>query len=390
MLLAGTLPYSISRNGRKELRKTRSMLEVLFNSFSASKILIWPVLIMGFLISGCSSTSEQFWADPMDETESMDYSVIYYIHADSDYLYHNADGKQVRGNSKVLDTAFRVAEEAKSGEVFIFYQRPEEKFLGLFPSRNSRLYNYTKGELISQVNYRHTDKNEEFLTTEARLYNQYRTHSGKENRRTHFLYFGHEIPVGEGKKYHLTSPDVAVNTGSFSEGIQMFLGTDNQRFDLVVLSTCNNGTPVMAEHLMLFSDVLLASPQNLHLSHIDSESLDLLESEPGISSIQLAHSMADQTYSRLESETQTAITLTVYDFEIVQEYQNELHAFSMAYDTLGSKQYFSDNVDCNQVEFFDDDTFRKGLKTWYKPAKFGRKSLTTTHSGWWCKPLTEN
>jgi len=389
-LFVCTLLYFINRNGRKESQKTRCMLEVLFDSSSASKILIWPVLIMGFLISGCSPTSELFWEDTINETVKVDYSVIYYIHSDADYLYHDADGKQIRENSKVLDTALIVAEEAKSGEVFIFYQRPEKKFLGLFPRRSSHLYHYAKGQLISQVNYRHSDRDEDFLTTESRLYNQYRIHSVNENRRNHFLYFGHEIPDDDGKKYHRTNPDIAVNIGSFSAGIQRLLVTDEQRYNLVVLSTCNNGTPVMAEHLMLFSDVLLASPQNLHLSHIDSESLDLLESEPGISSIQLAHSMADQTFRRLESEIQTAITLTVYDFEIVQGYKNELHAFSRAYDALGSMQHFSDNIDCREVPFFDEDILGKGLKTWYKPARFGRKSLTTIQSGWGCKPFAEN
>ncbi|MDZ7715317.1 MAG: hypothetical protein U5J95_03810 [Balneolaceae bacterium] len=320
----------------------------------------------------------------------MEYSVIYYIHADADYLYHDASGDPVKANSQVLDTALSVAEDAKSGEVFVFYQRPEKKFLGLFPRRSSQLYHYINGELTGHLKYRHADKKEDFLTTEARIYNQYRSHSGKEDQRNYFLYFGHEIPDNDGKKYHRTLPDIAVNTTSFSGGIQKFLVTDEQRFDLIVLSTCNNGTPVMAEHLMPFSDILLASPQNLHLSHIDSKSLDLLESDPGISSIQVADSMADQTFRRLEKEVQTTITLTVYDLEIVQEYKNALHAFATKYEALDSMQYFSDNVDCNQVEFFDDDTFGKGLHTWFKPAKFGRRSSNSTHSGWGCKPLIQN
>jgi len=55
------------------------------------------------------------------------------------------------------------------------------------------------------------------------------------------------------------------------------------------------------------SDLLLASPMNLHLSHIDSEGLSLLESRPGISPVQLADSMAAQTCRRLEQEVQTPL-----------------------------------------------------------------------------------
>ena len=359
----------------------------MFNPSSAFKFLIWPVLVIGF-VTGCSHTSELFREDAVDDAGNADYSVIYYIHADSDYLYHDAGGQPVRENKKVLEDALRVAEEAKSGEVFVFYQRPEKKFLGLFPRRGSRLYHYTNGEETTRVTYRHADKHEEFLTKEARLYHEYRNQSQGQSQKIYFLYFGHEIPGDEGKKYHRTLPDIAVNTGSFSAGIQKFLAMDDQRFNLVALSTCNNGTPAMANNLSSFSDVLLASPQNLHLSHIDSKSLGLLESDPAISSIQLADSMAHQTYRRLESETETAITLAVYNFEIVQAYKNELNAFSSAHHAMDSMAYVSDNVDCREVPFFDGDKFSEGVKTWYRPARFGRQSGSTTHSGWGCRLVT--
>ena len=362
----------------------------MFKASSAYKFLIWPALIMGYFLSGCSSTSELFREEPVDETVNVNYSVIYYIHADSDYLYHDAAGEPVRGNSKVLDTALKVAEEAKSGEVFVIYQPPEKRFLGLFPRKKSQFYHFINGELTSHVKYRHSDKNEDFLTTEARLFNQYQTPFGKENRQNYFLYFGHEIPDDNGKKYHQTLPDITVNTRSVSAGIQKFLASDEDRYDLVVLSTCNNGTPVMADHLMPISDLLLASPQNLHLSHIDSKNLDLMESNPGISSVQIADSMAEHTFQRLETDIHTAITLTVYDFRRMQEHKNELHAFATAYNRLDDKKHFSDNIDCNQVGFFDDETFGKGIKTWYKPARFGRQSLTNTHSGLGCKPRTDS
>ena len=362
----------------------------MLRSFSVSKALIGLILLTGFVLSGCSHTSELFRDNTTDKNESVAYSVIYYIHADANYLYHNAAGKPGRENRQVLDEALKVAKKAESGEVFIFYQRPEKNFLGLFPRKTNRFYHYINGEKTSQVNYRHFHSDEEFLTTEAKLYNQYQTYSEDVNKRNFFLYFGHEIPDDRGNGYHQTLPDIEVNIATFSSGIQKFLKNNNQWYDLIVLSTCNNGTPEMAADLMPFSHVMLASPQNLHLSHIDSQSLDLLESSPDeITNFQLANSMAKQTYQRLEKEIHTAITLSVYELDVVKEYQNELRTFTTAYDTLNQKQSFSNNIDCKQASFFDEATFDKGVKTWYKPASFGRKSYSSTHSGWGCVPVIE-
>lgn len=109
----------------------------MLSSKSVYKARIFIAITIGFALSGCSSTSELLRESAVNETVDADYSIIYYIHADSDYLYHNSNGDPIRGNAKVLQTAYEVAEGAKSGEVFIFYQRPEKKLLGLFPRRSS-------------------------------------------------------------------------------------------------------------------------------------------------------------------------------------------------------------------------------------------------------------
>ncbi len=205
------------------------------------------LLGLGFL--GCSHTAELTRKNPPDVKSSVEHTITYYIHADADYLFHDPNGQPVRANSKVLETALEVAENARLGEVFIFYQKPEKKILGLFPRKSSMFYHFTKGEKTTQVKYRHPDKNEDFLTTETQLYSQYHFHSGDQNQQNYFLYFGHEIPNEGGTNYHQTLPNIQVNTSSFSEGIQHFLLTDQKKFDLVVLSTCNNGTPAMAYSL---------------------------------------------------------------------------------------------------------------------------------------------
>jgi len=314
------------------------------------------------------------------------YSVIYYIHADSDYLYHDSDGEPVRENSDVLKTAIDVAESAHSGEVFIYYQQRERKLLWLFPRRSSRLYHYRNGRLINHIKYRHPDKKEAFLATESQLLNQYRAQNRSDDHQNYFLYFGHEIPSENGVGYHRSLPDIEVNTVSFAKGIQNLLLTDEDRFDLVVLSTCNNGTPEMAKLLIPFTDAMLASPQNLHLSHLDSDKLTHLEIKPDISPIQLGHLMAEKSFQRLAETVQTTITLALYHFEDVEPYINTLTSLIAENKVSDRSVQFQDNVDCAQFNLFEPGAYRQGVTTWYKPARFGRQSGQSAHSGWGCKP----
>lgn len=353
----------------------------------------YPVLCLAFytglILSGCSHTSELSGdALPADETD-VDYSITYYIHADSGYLYHTPEGNPVRDNSEVLTTAIEIGEAALSGEVFIYHQRPEKKFLGIFPRKASRFYHYKNGKLTNRVLYRHLNKKESFLATEAHLMNRYRSENRSDDHQDYFLYFGHEIPSENGEGYHRTLPAIKVNTASLTEGIHRLMPSEEDKYDLVVLSTCNNGTPGMAEQLLPFSDAMLASPQNLHLSHIDSEVMRALESKPATSPLQLAQEMAEQTYQRLSEDIQTTITLALYDLEQVQNYIKSLASHTTADHEQDLSLQFRDNVDCAEIHFPDSVRYRDGVQVWYKPARFGRKSSSTIHSGWGCRPAAK-
>ena len=351
---------------------------------------LYLILITGIIFSGCSHMSELTSEHPPVMDAGVDYSVIYYIHADSDYLYHDSDGNPVRENTGVLATAFEVAETARSGEVFIYHQRSERKILGLFPRRSSRFYHYRNGQLINRINYRHPDTEEDFLATEAELINSYRSRNPGEDHQNYILYFGHEIPTGNGKGYHQSLPDIDVNIASFAGGIQNFLLPDEERFDLAVLSTCNNGTPAMAEYLMPVTNVMLASPQNLHLSHIDTGVLTLLEKDKGISPHQLGRVMAEQNYQRLEETVQTTITIALYDFNDIQVYIDRLSSHTAVDRTPDRVMQFMDNVDCMEVNSLETESYLEGVETWYKPSWFGRQSDQVLHSGWGCKPIVES
>lgn len=347
-------------------------------------------LFIALILTGCSQAINLTEKSQTESETEVNYSVIYYIHADSDYLYHTTEGEPVKGNSEVLATAIDIGETARSGEVFIYYQRPEKKLIGLFPLKSSRFHYYKNGKLVKRLKYRHADKDEIFLTTEVQLMKQFRTRNRGSAHQNYFLYFGHEIPSVKGIVYHRTLPHIEVNAFSLAKGLQNFLLNDEDRYNLVVLSTCNNGTPSMAELLMPFSDAMLASAQNLHLSHFDTDSLNLLESKPEISPIQIARSMAQQTFNRMEATIYTTITFSLYNFDEVQSYIRSLSSITLANRVSGRKEQFQDNVDCAENTAFEPELYRRGVETWYKPAKFGRQTGQTSHSGWGCKPGIRN
>jgi len=359
----------------------------MWNPLSIIKHLASPACILWLGLSGCTHTSGL--TEPSGESADVAYTVIYYIHADSDYLFHDPDQVPVRANRHVLQSALETAEEARSGEVFIYYQLPEKRILGLFPRRNSLLYHYVDGQLTAQIAYRHPDRREEFLTTAAQLYHHIRNHSRNGDQSFYFLFFGHEIPRDEGTNYHRTMPGMQVNTQTVARGIRSFLEADGQRFDLIVLSTCNNGTPEMAHHLMPFTNALLASPQNLHLSHIDPRSISMLESHPASSPLHIARSMANNTFQRLSESLQIAVTLALYDFEHVRNYHDELYSLIEANEAAGRVKHFRENTDCAQFSFFNPEKFKPGVETWFSPARFGRSNAVNHHSGWGCRPLDQ-
>ena len=82
--------------------------------------------------------------------------------------------------------------------------------------------------------------------------------------------------------------------------------------------------------------------------------------------------MAEQTYRRLAATSQTTITLALYDLGLVDSYINELHTATSAQEQSAQTHLIQNNVDCAQFSFFDAETYRVGVDTWYKPARFGR------------------
>lgn len=348
----------------------------------------YPLLLaLAFLFSACSSSGTLQEFDRENSLEDVTYSIIYLIHGDADYLYHDSLGRARQADKEVLKEAMRVGKNAKQGEVFIFHQRPERKVLWIFPKKDRRFMYYRNGELISEKQYSPpAEAAAGVFSAEARLYRESRSATDTMENSV-LLYFGHEIPYENGAGYYHSLSGKAMNTNTFSTGIRTLLPKGREHFDLTVLSTCNNGSPDMVRALKSVTRYLLASPQNLHLSHIDTEGLSLLENETMPKAREVADKLSRDSFRRLTKTVQTVVSLSIYDMQEVDGYIDQVNSTYQTYLETGSAaDPGSDNVDCTDLSIFEKSiTFSKGVSVRYRPPRFGLKAQPKSHSGWGCK-----
>ncbi|WP_234570568.1 clostripain-related cysteine peptidase [Rhodohalobacter sp. 614A] len=324
------------------------------------------------LFFGCSSSQQM-----VDEsTREVQYSLVYVVHADANYTYH-LNGKRRKADLDVLNKAIKTGQNAKHGEVFIFHQKPERKLLFLIPQKDRDYYHFRNGELVGGGNY--SPKNGG-LKAEAEIVTKSLAESSNKNI---FLYFGHEIPVGKPYfVYHSSSPYNLLNTEIFSNDLGLFGDT----FDVTVLSTCNNGNPVMVESLSGITNYLVASPQNLHLSHLSDQPLRQLETNPDVPASELAQQIAEESYKKLASFLQTEVTVAVYDMGQTENYISSLaRGYQSHLEKIYQNSLFVNNQDCKNLPELDHPLPNSGVTLYHKPPSFGRNSTDGSHSGWGCK-----
>ncbi len=335
-----------------------------------------------FVFTGCRTS--QLPTKPFNH-KPVNYTIIYLIHGDANYLYHNQNGVALQADKQVLQEAKRIAENAENGEVFIYHLKPESRILWIFPRKDRRFLYYRNGELIYKKNYSPHSKTEPFIT-EAKFYHYFHPDETDSSYKKIMLYFGHEIPARTGTNYFRSRPDALFNTALFAKGLKKFLQTPRDQFDLTLLSTCANGTPKMVSVLAPLTEYLLASPQNLHLSHMDTKALKLMD-EPGeISTSKLAAKIAADTFKRLSSFLQTVISLSLYHTDEMKEY---LPLLADHYKNYLKKHAYAtpsvQNIDCKDLPFFKPEIAGNGVKVWYRAPQFGRKAVNKNYSGWGCK-----
>lgn len=324
-----------------------------------------------WVLSGCSAT--EYTLRPESAVE---YRLIYLIHGDASYRYHMR-GEDHQADEKVLEEALELAARARQGEVFIFHQKPEKARFLFFPGKDRKWYHFVNGKLVGESAYSSASGG---LSKEASIYRRHKT--GKEVR-TVFQYFGHEIPTSSFTAYHRSQPGLNFDTEIFSRDLSLF----EDRFALTMLSTCNNGNPLMAARLMEQTRYLVASPRNLHLSHLDTQQLLLLEEQQDISTHALADSVARHSFQRLSAALQTMVTIGVYDLQAAASYLPGLaNRYEQHLENIQQRTLFEDNTDCASLPVFGDAPLpEEGTHLYFQPPAFGREAGLTTHSSWGCK-----
>ena len=344
---------------------------------------------LSMFLSSCGTTpliqreAQQFEKDEL----AIQYSIVFIIHGDGEYLYHDTNGNEYEADEEALVSAKRVAQQNPYAEVFIFHQRPSRHFLLFFPLRDGEFYYYRNGRLIANESY-WRDQEKSNFDPEVGLYQRFSANNQREMVSI-FLYCGHEIPEFGGAGYDASYPDRTFNVHDFANGLKD-LTHNSTRFDLMVLSTCFNGTPHTIGTLAPFARYIIASPDNLHLSYFDLHSLERLDlSLRNEDMPALAKKFAYQAFDRLTRDIQTAVSIAVYEVDSVKEFLNSVQEiYDNTLTILNGETQTSmakvEHCDCADIPAFVLPTMNNGVEIFYRPAQFGKLKHKQNHSGREC------
>jgi hypothetical protein len=309
------------------------------------------------------------------------------IHGDGEYLYHDIQGDAFVADEVALAEMRHVADQNPMADVFIFHQKPRKHILFVFPVPDGEFFYYHNGLLLSRGSY-WRDPGDARYASERELYSRYCATKGYEKMSV-FVYCGHEIPEYGGLGYDASFPDRPFTVEQFVSGLGSF-APDSSKFDLMVLSSCFGGTPYTIGALGSLARYVVASPENLHLSYFDLGPLAHLDQRPGKSDVPgLALTFASHAFERLTADLETAVSVSVYTIDSVQEFVN---AVQDAYDhTLASFKAdvltlpeAREHCDCAELPAYVLPSMHTGLQVFYRPAHFGRLQHKLSHSGWEC------
>jgi hypothetical protein len=344
-------------------------------------------LAMSFF--SCGSTPPALHPTPPEDDGGIPsrYSIVCIIHGDSGYLYHDASGNAYRADEVTLAKMKTVAERNPQAEVFIFHERHRKHLLFFIPRRDGTFYYYRNGSLLAEESY-WRDQGQSRFDTETELYNRFRAEGSPGAVRV-FMYFGHEIPEYGGLGYDDSYKKRAFTINDLADGLKN-ITQDSTKVDLVVLSTCFNGTPHVIATLAPYARHIIASPENLHLSYFDLspfERLDLGLSEADVSGF--AKSFARHAFDSLTDELQTTVTVVVYDVDLVQPYVHFVEGiYKRTLTALEEEPKASiEHCDCADDPAYASPGINEGMTVHYRPPRFGRSKNKESHSGWECLRL---
>jgi hypothetical protein len=317
-----------------------------------------------------------------DSTKPIDFQLIYIVHGDANYSYHDSTGKRHAADSEAVAQAMDVARHSPRSEVFIFHQQPRHAKL-FRQTPDGDFYHYRGGFRLHEQAYSRSQDGD--FEVEAGLLEKYGARSFSRPLIRFFIYFGHEIPASEGRGYSQSYPERNFSLAEFNRGLGRFRGpasNPEKPFALIVLSTCYGGTLTVMNTLSPHAQFVLASPAYLHLSFLDTrafEQLPVSSSTPfdadGIHA--LATDMARQSFERLKENTQTEITVAVY--EIQKTVFPRIYSDSRNWNKLAGGYH-----DCAEDPGFDSVSAASGVEVFYQPPRFGVLKNKLRHSGWEC------
>ncbi len=242
--------------------------------------------------------------------QQTDYRLIYIINGDGNYLYHDNKGNAINAAERILGQAKYVAENISRGEVFIFYQEPASNFL-FFAKDDGRFIYYKDGKEKSNESYSRKSFNK--FEAESEFINSYS--ESTKNKINILLYYGHEIPSYDSAGYYESYPEKDFGLNVFSKGIKNIIDAltlKSNKLDLIVLSTCKNGNEKTLSYLNNLTDYLVASPKDIHLSYMNSESLISLSNSGVINPENIAKEFSRSAFNQMIGLTRTEVSINVY------------------------------------------------------------------------------
>ena len=312
------------------------------------------------------------------------YSLVFIIHGDGDYLYHDTLGNARRADQEVLAKAQAVAEQNPNTEVFIFHELERRHTLFVIPRHDGRAYYYRNGRLAARESY-WRDQGESRFDPEVRLYQQFAGGHARPPVRLLF-YFGHELPEFNGSGYDASYSQRRVTIHDLAEGVRRIAG-ESQKIDLLVLATCFGGTPYTIGALAPYARYIIASPDNLHRSYFDLDPLAQLDVAADDSTVAaFADRFARNAFEQLASEVQTAVSVVVYDANDVSDFVDSVAG---VYDNTLTVANGKPPASVEHCDCADDSTYAlpgmsKGVTVLYRAPRFGRMKNEQRHSGWEC------
>ncbi len=341
-------------------------------------------------LSSCSAdlTVQSESQHAKDSVFAPQYSLIFVLHGDGDYSFHDTTGKEYQADEEALARAIRVAQQNPSAEVFIFHQKPLRHFLFFFPLRDGEFYYYRNGRLIVHEMYWRDQKLSK-LEPEVELYRRYHGINMHKMVRM-FIYCGHEIPEFGGADYDESYPDRKFTVSDLASGLHGFT-TDSSKFDLIILSTCFGGTPYTIGTLGSFSRTIIASPENLHLSYLDINSLQRLDLSLQDGDVHaFAKRFAQKSFDRLTRNIQTTVSVVVYNVNRTEKYVNSVigiynNTLSNLEEQIHTSSVSIEHCDCADIHEFLLPGMSIGLDVFYRAAHFDRSKYKQNHSGWECR-----